>query len=117
MSDKPDDVDEQLRERLLAQKAAELAPDIAARLSTMRREAVAAAVSTPVAVKPQRWVWAALPAAAAALLLFVGVNFRGIDSEFPILEEQESAAAADLELLEDLEFLAWLELEASAGGG
>ena len=109
--EKPDDGYERLQAQLRVHTDAELAPEIAARLSAIRRQAVAAAWKTPAPSKALRWGWMAVPAAAAALLLTIGVNLFEADPDFPMLDEQELAAAEDLELLEDLEFLAWLEFD------
>ncbi len=57
-----------------------------------------------------RWL---VPAGAAATL-FAGVMLVGKapTDTMPILDEQELAAAADMDLLDDIEFLAWMLEEA-----
>jgi hypothetical protein len=65
-----------------------------------------------------RLAWAGLGAAATAVLaLVVGLRDESAHAPLPYLEAQEFAAAQELELLEDLEFLAWLETEESDGAG
>ena len=51
---------------------------------------------------------------AAAVVLAVAVNQGGSAPLMPVLDEQELAAVADMDMLEDIEFLAWM-LEESDG--
>ena len=83
-------------------------PDRLQRLQQARREAVAAAEAAgPVATRVAWW-W--LPTgAAAAVALTVGLMLSGNDQPVPLLlDPAEMSAAQDLELLTDLEFMAWM---------
>ena len=87
---------------------AALAPDIVARLGAARRRAVAIADAQSVTPRvPPRWV----PAGAlATTVLAVGVAMVAMDTrELPAVDDARALVAAqDVELLDDLEFLAWL---------
>ena len=76
--------------------------DIADRLAAARRAAVAEADSA------SRINWFPLGGALAAALLIVALFVPRADDRLPLLNEQELAAAQDVELLEELEFVAWL---------
>jgi hypothetical protein len=85
-----------------------LAPALAARLATARRRAVAA-VDLPVARTTGPW----LPVGALATTLLVvalGVSFDGGGTP-PLDDEAQLAAVEDLDLLQDLEFVAWLNTD------
>lgn len=72
-----------------------------------------------------RWRMAGLGgagAAAAALVVFVALNSAAPDLDaLPLMDEAELAAAQEAELLEELEFLAWMvaqeQADATAGKG
>ncbi len=82
--------------------------DVAARLSDARRQAVSVAdTGTPA---PVWWRHAAGIGAAAAIAFATVIVYRAPTDVIPRLDEPEMAAAQDLELLEDLEFAAWLVL-------
>jgi hypothetical protein len=61
---------------------------------------------------------AALAGAALLVVIGVGVLLNGSSEllEMPMVSEPEVAIVQDLELLEELEFLAWLEEEAPGAG-
>jgi len=61
-------------------------------------------------------VVAPIAVSAAVVALFVNAVFVGRESipEFPALDVSEVSAAQEVELLQDLEFLAWLENEGVA---
>lgn len=85
-----------------------LPADVVARLGAARRAAVAAAdarLATPRV--PPRWV----PAGAlATTVLAVGLATVAMDTrQLPAVDDPRALVAAqDVELLDDLEFLAWL---------
>ena len=93
-----------------------LSPRVQRRLAQARQRAVRElGAGRPRWVPDARW---ALPAgaAAAALVAFALVRDPGTDLAMPALDDDEMAAVMDLELLDDIEFLAWmLEQEADAG--
>ncbi|MEM8766865.1 MAG: hypothetical protein AAGE43_05445 [Pseudomonadota bacterium] len=105
-----------------------LAPDVRERLGAMRREAVklaeeAAEANAPASIL-RRW-FGALPLAATATAGLTAALALGVwlasapgagPAPLPAISEAEAAVMQDLELLEELEFLAWLE-EESAGAG
>lgn len=97
-------------ERLSAQIAAQLDADVAhfdaatlSRLNQARQRALA--------VKPRpAWLYVGVAVTACAMLLLASSVFRFADSPVaPAALDQELLAEADIELLEDLEFYAWLE--------
>ncbi|MGE0623794.1 MAG: hypothetical protein AB7I04_08750 [Pseudomonadales bacterium] len=98
-------------------------PAVAARLAAMRREAVAMAEDA--AFNPtwldRLFAPGGLAAAGAVLGLTVAawIALRPTDDSLvlPVLAESEIAVVQELELLEELEFLAWLEEEEIDGAG
>ena len=92
-----------------------LQPEILARLSAARRLAVAAADARAMTPRvPPRWI----PAGAlATTVLAVGVAMIAMDARRlpPFDDARALAAAQDVELLDDLEFLAWLPDDDHAG--
>ena len=94
----------------------EVPADVAQRLERMRR--VAVAELAPARSPGIRWrgpAWAGgLAGTAAALLLTVTLLRSGPEDGFERLllaDARELAAVAELEVLEDLEFLIWLDQE------
>ena len=88
--------------------AQSLAPDLAERLAAARRRAVAS-VDVPILRAPAAWV----PAGAlAATLLTVGLTVA-IDNagEPPLDDDIQIATVEDMDLLMDLEFVAWLDTD------
>ena len=88
----------------------DLPPEIVDRLRAARREAVTLADEH--AQQPWRsWLtwqrWGAA-AAMAGVVLAVALVLQRPDVTLPVAEEEELAAAQDTELLEDLEFVAWM---------
>lgn len=96
----------------------QLPDDIQRRLRIARSEAVTKIGSGSSLIDTLfgngRWL---LPAGAAATLMLAVALISSNDPELmPLLEEQELAAATEMELLEDIEFLAWmLEEESDIG--
>lgn len=91
----------------------QLPPGVAGRLATARRAAVAAADEGAVRL-PSTW----LPVGAlASTVLAVAIAVVAADGRtLPALgDDRALAAAQEVELLEDLEFLAWLGDDARAG--
>jgi hypothetical protein len=94
---------EQIRTALNAQA---VTPDVDQRLRAARHNAVTAA--TPRTIRmPTVW----LPVGALAATLFAVVLLRpslDLDATPPLDDEVQLAAAENLELLENLEFAAWM---------
>jgi hypothetical protein len=120
--DKDQQPDPEFESRLrdaLASDARDIAPEIAERLAVMRTSAVAQFERTP---RRFQFSWVAASGVAAALAtvtLAAGLflfSRAELVPEMPAAVEPEFAAAQDLELLTELEFLAWLEEEASNAG-
>lgn len=97
-------------------------PDVSQRLARMRREAVRMAEDTA-----SPWdriarflgghsLTAFATAAGLVFAVWLGLRTVGQPPALPMLDEPEVAVVQELELLEDLEFLAWLE-EESVGAG
>jgi hypothetical protein len=89
-----------------------LAPELAGRLAAARRRAVAL-VDSPMRA-PSQWV----PVGAlATTLLTVGIGFALNDRITPPLDdEQQLATVEDMDLLMDLEFVAWLDTDGIDAG-
>lgn len=81
-------------------------PDVAARLRAARQEAVY--IADRKTRRPVPWLAPAGGVVAAAVVATVMLREPEL-APMPALDEAEMAAAAELELLEDLEMLAWLE--------
>ncbi len=96
---------EQARAVLDAQS---LAPDLAERLAAARHRAVAS-VDVPILRAPPAWV----PVGAlAATLLTVGLTVAVDDSSAPPLDDDvQIATVENMDLLMDLEFVAWLDTD------
>ncbi len=97
-------------------------PDVQQRLARMRREAVRIAEES---TSPRgRIAWftggrslAALTAAAGfTLAVWLGIRVGNEPPALLVLDEPEVAVVQELELLEELEFLAWLEEEPVGAG-
>ena len=92
-----------------------LSPEIIARLGAARRLAVAMADARAATPRvPPRWI----PASAlATTVLAIGIATVAMDTrQLPALDDASALAAAqDVELLDDLEFLAWLPDDEHAG--
>jgi hypothetical protein len=94
----------------LRRRENELAPEVAERLLAARREAVRVADSND--ARP--WVnwlgwqaWAATGALASGVLV-VAIMLQTPSLALPAGDEVELAAAQEIELLEELEFVAWM---------
>jgi len=113
------DQEARLKEALRRQREA-LPEDVRDRLAASRREAVAALEESESGgwslaewFSPRSLAMAA--AASAAIALWVALSPGG-DPALPLLSAPEVAVVQDLELLEELEFLAWLEEESQGAG-
>ena len=84
-------------------------PDIAHRLASARREAVAVADRRNVWQTPMAW---GLSGTAAAAVLAYAIMTPGLlepgTEGMPPLDQPEFVVAQDAELLEELEFVAWM---------
>ena len=96
---------EQARAVLDAQS---LAPDLAERLAAARHRAVAS-VDVPILRAPSAWV----PVGAlATTLLTVGLTVAiGRDGVPPLDDDVQIATVENMDLLMDLEFVAWLDTD------
>jgi hypothetical protein len=85
--------------------AGSLAPDLAERLAAARRRAVAS-VDVPIPRVPSAWVpVGALATTLLAVGLTVAIDNRGTP---PVDDDVQIATVEDMDLLMDLEFVAWL---------
>lgn len=101
--------------RALRERGDQVPADVAERLVRMRRSAVAE-LERREALPGRRPLWPWLGGlAAAALALSVALLLSGPAAPEPdallLADADELAAIAELDVLEDLEFLAWLEQE------
>lgn len=82
----------------------------AARLHQARQQAIAALEVDRLGWLPRPWV--PTLAYAATLMFAVGVWYQTLLPPLPSLDDpREAAAAQEFELLDDLEFVAWMEAE------
>ena len=110
MSDVDDKLDIEKLRADLQQTENELSPEIVQRLQAARREAVRLADE-----RDQRssgvWLnWQRLSVAAglASIAFAVAIVLQSQNGALPMAEEHELAVAEDMELLEELEFVAWM---------
>ena len=93
-------------------------PEVAERLVAMRRAAVQELEERSSSQWQTPWFWA--PAGATAIVvLTLGLFLYTGNTPGPMfndLDEAQLAAAQDMELLEELEFLAWMEEEVGNAG-
>jgi len=121
-SDQQPDPELELRmQRAIRSAQDEIAPEVAERLAAMRRNAVAE-FETRGRRRLQR-IWIPLSAAAAAaasIAIVAGLLLFRSNGAVPAMPAEPDApeftAAQELEVLADLEFLAWLDEEASDAG-
>lgn len=118
-----DDLEARLRRRL-DEEVDRIDPDRLARLGAARREAVARAErprSFALGGALPRWTLATAAALLVAVLIARGPASGPGTGTSPqvaeLLDGREAAAIEDLELLEEMEFVAWLEYEAELGNG
>ena len=96
----------------------EVPPEVNERLVAMRRAAIQEMESPTSGQWQTRWLWAPT-AATAVVVLSLGVFLYSGNAPVPMFDDFDSAhlaAAQDMELLEELEFLAWLEEETRNAG-
>lgn len=115
-NDKTDSLGELARD--LHTRNSRVPDNVAERLRTMRQDAVA------LVDKPRRttsfWLPAGIVTSAAAVLVTIalvpqpGPEIEGIEPLPSNLAADELAVINELDVLEDLEFLAWMEEEASS---
>ena len=118
-TDPPNDDLENHLQQSLEDDARKIPAEIASRLAAIRHEAVRE-------IPEQRTSWFAhwqlVTAGGVAAVVIVAVLMTivlGGDEDLmriPITPDAEIAAAQELEILEELEFLAWLEEEDSSAG-
>jgi len=108
---RPAELDPELMEHWRRRRR-QVDPAVAERLAAARRQAVALLDGPEQTAAPRFLPWGAALTSAAALLLAVvfwpGAN-DGALAPLPPMDADELAAAQDLELLEELEFIAWLD--------
>ncbi|MEM9172859.1 MAG: hypothetical protein AAGA84_09160, partial [Pseudomonadota bacterium] len=88
---------------------------IPARVRAARQDAVRVADQRS---QRRRWLPVLVPAgglAATAAAVLISLQSPGV-APLPLLDDQEMAALAELELLEELEMLAWLDDEVFDAG-
>ena len=100
----------------LKSEAQQVAQPVAGRLRDARVEAVRQ-IDQPAPISIN-WLRGGLVATAAMMILVVMVTTRSPEPipRLPLVGEQEAALVTDMELLEQLEFLAWLEEESPNAG-
>ena len=110
--DEIDELDLKLNQKLQAafvEAEQNLDPDIAQKLATARREAVAMADRRNIWQAPMAW---GLSGSAAAALLAYAIITPGViepgTEGMPPLDQPEFVIAQEAELLEELEFVAWM---------
>lgn len=103
----PED-DERLASAVTERLRTDVDPDVAARLRAARQEAVY--ITDRKTRRPVRWLAPAGGVVAAAVVATVMLREPAL-APMPALDEAEMAAAAEIELLEELEMLAWLDEE------
>ncbi|MEM1439498.1 MAG: hypothetical protein AAF545_04885 [Pseudomonadota bacterium] len=109
MNDKTQhDTDDALAKAIVDRLSTDVDPDVAARLRAARQEAVYLVDSAHRKRAP--WLAPAGGLVAASVVAVVLLRDPGMQP-MPALDETEMAAAAELELLEELEMLAWLDEE------
>lgn len=119
--DPPDDEFEARLERTLRDRGQQVPQDVAERLALMRREAL---LEIPEKTKFLSWLsnWQlVLPVGAGAALvvvLFVPGLFSGEEEilQIPLTLGSETVVFQEIEILQELEFLAWLEEEDEGAG-
>ncbi|MGD8415491.1 MAG: hypothetical protein PVH91_00395 [Pseudomonadales bacterium] len=124
-----DDREKDDEERVLAlvrSATARLDPDVGGRLSAMRREVVRQVdAQGSRGIIPSRWMTPSAVAGAAAALCLVLVALLSVDeppdgqdeyATLAVVSAQEATVLEEMDLLEDLEFLAWLEEDAPDAG-
>lgn len=110
MSERSDNAFAERAKELLDASEDSLSPEVRARLAQMRREAVMLAESKA----PFSLLESLVPAGALAATLSAVVAFwLFATAPLPSIYEDEAQqlAAEDMELLEDLEFVAWMIME------
>ena len=97
---------DQMRDVLRASEH-DLDPEVLQRLDTIRRAAVAEAELAQTKLWQRPMVWGMGGSVAAAALVFAVFVGSGA-SELPPLDQPDFVVAQDAELLEELEFVAWM---------
>ena len=123
MSDAHNNEDVPARLRvLLSEESEKVSPEVAQGLARARQAALDEALAQAdrrraTWLQPGQWMAAGV-AFAAAVMLVVGISLTGNGRipEIPLTTASELAVAEDLDLLEQLEFIAWLEEEDRGAG-
>lgn len=102
--------------RRLELEVADLPDSAVQRLQLIRRQAVAAAERRPGLLVSGRVPALIASAALVALAVFMNFNTDSPIPALPVASEAEFALAQELDLLQQLEFLAWLEEEQPNAG-
>ena len=107
---------------LLNEESEKVSPEVAQGLARARQAALDEARAqedrrSAAWLPPGQWMAAAV-AVTAAVTLVVGISFTSNERvpEIPLTSVSELAVAEDLDLLEQLEFIAWLEEEERGAG-
>lgn len=106
MNEQDDDKFVEDLSRRLRTDEVDVSPEVAARLQAARRQAVEIADQPTPAVSP--WPRVAGVSGALAAALLVAVVVRTPTDTLPRMPAEELAAAQEAELLEELEFVAWM---------
>ncbi len=118
---------EQLSRELFDASVANLDARTRSRLNQARQAALDAARG-PAAVSPVRWLVPVGSAAALGLVVLTSAQFMRASNEAPVAEEANVVASTvddleiltssdELEMLQDVEFYAWLETQPEAASG
>ena len=105
------------REVLLAAEH-DVSPEVNGRLAAMRRAAVQELETRSGQPRRTGWFWVSA-GTVAVVVLTLGLFLYPGNAPGPLfdgLDEAQLAAAQDMELLEELEFLAWMEEEDRSAG-
>ena len=115
MSDRQNDDFEQRARETLRRSELELEPERVQQLQQARREAVAAAERSLSDQSVRRLWWWLPTGAVAAVALVVGLMLNPGPEPVPVLDPLEMSAAQDMDLLTELEFVAWMLEQENSG--
>lgn len=122
-TDKQDSEDRELEdarlEALARQALGEVPGEVGERLAAMRREAVQILENERSNSWIRQWLPLTASMAGAAFAVVVGVWLvmqPDEDLALPLVSDPEAAIVEDMDLLEELEFIAWLEEESQGAG-
>ncbi len=115
MSDKQNDEFEQRAREALRRSELDLEPARMQQLQQARREAVAAAERSLSNQSVSRLWWWLPTGAVATVALVVGLMISPGPEPIPVLDPLAMSAAQDMDLLTELEFVAWMLEQENAG--